>query len=173
MPNLIYGSRGTRVTFEPSGGTITFTLTSLASGAGRVSGTHDKGAGSRERHYIGQLRTAWATTPVAGEMLHIYLIEQVEARDGGTPAFKVPGDLGASDAAISDEDRLRVAGRVVGVLEVPPSPASGTEYVSETFEFVTRARKIQVAVWNATADGLSATAGDHELYIEPVDDEIQ
>ena len=173
MPNLVHGSRGTRITFEASGGDVALTLTSLGAGAGRISGTYDKGTGSQETRYIGGLRTQFATLPVAGEMMRIYLIEQVEARDGGTPAFKVPGDLGSSDAAVTDEDDLIAAGIQIGTFIVPPSPAADTEYVSRTFEFETRAQKFQLAVWNATADALTATAGEHELYIIDVDDEIQ
>ncbi len=171
--NKILGARGTRVTFEASGGTVVLTLTSLATVAGRISATHDKGAGSQEKHYIGGLLTQFATTPVAGEIIRIYLIEQVEARVGGTPAFKVPGDLGSADAAVSDEDRFAAAGILIGRLIVPPSPAADTEYVSITFDFETRARKFQIGVWNDTVDGLTATATEHELYIIDVDDEIE
>ena len=173
MANLILGSRGTRVTFEASGGTVVLTLTSLGAGAGRISATHDKGAGSQETWYIGGLRVQVATTPVAGETIRIYVIEQVEARNSGSPAFKVPGDLGSADAAIADEGRFMVGGVTqVGSLRMPPSPAADTEYVA-TFEFETRARKFQMGVWSALADVLTATASEHELWIEDVDDEIQ
>jgi hypothetical protein len=89
MSNLILGSRGTRVTFEASGGTVVLTLTSLGANAGRISATHDKGAGSQEVRYIGGLRIQVGDAPVAGEVLRVYVIEQVEARNGGSPAFKV------------------------------------------------------------------------------------
>ena len=173
MANLILGSRGTRVTFEASGGDVTLTLTSLASGAGRISATRDKGSGSQEVHFGGMLRTQFATTPVAKESIRIYLVEQEEARDGGTPAFKVPGDLPSTDTAIADEDRFIGIGTEIGRLKVPESPAANTEYISEYFEFRTRAQKFQIGVWNGTADGLTATAGEHEVWIIDVDDEIQ
>lgn len=171
--NKILGARGTRVTFEASGGTVVLTLTSLAAGAGRISATHDKGAGSQEKHYIGGGLLQFATTPVAGEIIRYYLIEQIEARNGGSPAFKVPGDLGSGDAAVADEDRFLAAGVLIGRLIVPPSPAADTEYVSIPFDFVTRARKFQIGVWDATADALTATATEHEVYLIDVDDEIE
>ncbi len=173
MANLILGSRGTRITFEASGGDVVLTLTSVAAGAGRISATRDKGAGSQEKHYIGGLATQLQTGLLAGEMIRIYLIEQIEARAGGTPAFKVPGDLGASDAAVADEDRFLAGGTLIGRLIVPPSPAADTEYVSLPFEFETRAQKFQIGVWNATTGALTATAGEHEVYLIDVDDEIQ
>ncbi len=173
MPDLILGSRGTRITFEASGGDVVLTLTSLGAGAGRISATRDKGSGSQEKHYIGGLRTQFATTPVADELIRVYVIEQSEARNDGTPAFKVPGDLGSADAAVTDEDRFIAAGVQVGSLVVPPSPAADTEYVSMLIEFETRARKFQMGVWNAAVDALTATATEHELWLIDVDDEIQ
>ena len=174
MPNLILGARGTRITFEASGGDVVLTQTSLGTGAGRISATYDKGSGSQEKRFIGGARTQFADTPVAPEIIRYYLIEHVEARDGGSPAFKVPGDLPSTDAAIADEDRFIAAGAIlIGVLTVPPSPAADTEYVSDVFDFETRAQEFQIGVWNATADGLTATAGEHEVYLIDVDDEIQ
>jgi len=173
MANLILSARGTRITFEASGGDVVLTLTSLAAGAGRISDTFDKGAGSQEKNFIGGLLTQFATTPVAAESIRVYLIEQIEARNGGSPAFKVPGDLPSTDSAISDEDRFTAAGYLVTSLIVPPSPAADTEYVSIPFDFTTRARKFQYGVWNDTADALTATATEHELFMIDVDDEIQ
>lgn len=173
MANKILAARGTRITFEASGGDVVLTLTSLATVAGRISATYDKGAGSQEKHYNGGLRTQFATTPVAKEIILVYLIEQVEARNGGSPAFKVPGDLPSTDSAIADKDRFDAGGTLIGRLIVPPSPAADTEYVSITFDFETRARKFQIGVWNDTVDGLTATATEHEVYLIDVDDEIE
>ena len=173
MANLIRVNLGTRVTFEASGGNVVLTLTSLAAGAGRISATFNKGTGAQELHIIGGLLTQFATTPVAGETIRIYLIEQIEARNGGSPAFKVPGDLGSSDAAVSDEDRFITAGHLITSLTVPPSPAADTEYVSKPFDIVVRAQKFQYGIWNGTVDALTATATEHELYHIDADDEIQ
>jgi len=170
--NKILAARGTRITFEASGGDVVLTLTSLAATAGRISATYDKGAGSQEKHFIGGLLTQWATVPNAS-VIRVYLIEQIEARDGGTPAFKVPGDLGSADAAVADEDRFLAAGSLIGRLVVPPSPAINTEYVSLPFDFLTRARKFQIGVFNATADALTSDATEHEVFLIDVDDEIE
>lgn len=171
--NKILGARGTRITFEASDGTVVLTLTSLVAGAGRISATYDKGAGSQEKHYGGGLLAQVATIPVAKEIIRVYLIEQWEARNDGSPAFKVPGDLPSTDSAIADEDRFLAAGILIGRLIIPPSPAADTEYVSTPFDFETRARKFQIGVWNDTADALTATATEHEVYLIDVDDEIE
>ncbi|MEE8551489.1 MAG: hypothetical protein V3T08_09590 [Gemmatimonadota bacterium] len=173
MPNKILGARGTRITFEASGGTVVLTLTSVASGAGRISATHDKTGGSQEKRFGGGLRTQIATTPVAADIIRIYLIEQWEASNGGSPAFKVPGDLPSTDSAIADEDRFKAGGILIGRLIVPPSPAQDVEYVSLPFDFETRAQKFQIGVWNASAVALTSTATEHEVWLEDVDDEIQ
>ena len=173
MPNAILALRGTRITFEASGGTVVLTLPSLAAGAGRISDPFNKGAGSQEKIFGGGMRTQFATVPVAAELIRIYLIEWWEARNAGTPAFKVPGDLPAVDSDIADEDRFLAGGVLLESLIVPPSPAADTEYISRPLDFQTRARQFQIGVWNATADALTATATEHEVYLEPVDDEIQ
>lgn len=173
MPNKVYVARETRITFEPSGGDEPFTLTSLASGAGRVSDQLERGAGSIAQEYQGVLRTAFGTVPVVNEVLRIYLVEGWNFRNDGTPEVDQGGALGAADAAVSDEDDLIAAGHLIGYLVVPPSPAADTEYVSRPFRFLTAARYLQFAVWNATADALSATAADHELAVWPSPPEIQ
>lgn len=168
MANEIYRLRETRVTFEPSGGDAALTLTSLGAGSGRISAQLDRGVGALAAHYEGVLRTAWATTPVAGEAVRIYVDEGWELRNDGTPEVDEGGDLPATDSAISSEDRLVAGcGPPVGRLIVPPSSASGTEYVSIPFRFDTAARYLQIGVWNATQDGLSATASLHEVALYP------
>lgn len=173
MPNKIYVARESRITFEPSGGNAALTLTSLGAGAGRISGQIDRGDVSHAQIYEGVLRTAWETTPVADEVLRIYLAEAWEFRNDGTPETDVGGDLPSSDSGISSEDRLSAGADMIGRQIVPPSPASGTEYVSLPFRFRTAARYLQVGVWNATADALSSTASHHELAIWPVPPEVQ
>lgn len=174
MPALILAGDGSRITFEASGGSAVLTLTSLASGAGRISAVISKSAGSREKFFNGALRTQLQSGLLAGEFIRIYIFELVEARVGGSPAFLMPGDLPSTDSAISDEQRFIAAGGVlIATLEVPPSPAADTQYVSSTMDYESRAEEYSMGVWNATSAAFTATASEHELYTQDVDDESQ
>lgn len=173
MPNKVYRALETRITFEPSGGDVTFTLTSLGADDGQISNRLDRGSGSIAGWYAGVLRCQFATAPVAGDVVRIYLVESWEFRDGGTPDVTPGGDLPETDSAITDQNRFVRGGIAVGNLIVPPSPAADTEYVSKPFHFFTAARYIQFGVWNDVPDAFTATAGEHELAIWPVPPEIQ
>ncbi len=171
--NLIYRKLETRVTFEASGGDAVLTLTSLGTLAGRIGAQWDRGAGAKAEDLIAILRTQWATTPIEGETLDGYLVEGWEFRDGGTPAVKEGGDLPSADTAIANLGDITAGGRYIGSLIVPNSPALDTEYISLPMPFRTAARYIQFAFWNATVDGLHATAGNHELAVYPSALDIQ
>ncbi len=173
MANLLYRKQETRITFEPSGGTITFTITSLGAADGQISNQLDRGASSHAQRYAGAFRTQFATIPVVDEVIRIYLIEGWEFRDGGTPAVKEGGDLPGTDNAITDESRFTAGGILIGRLVVPPSPAADTEYISLPFEFETEARYLQIGLWNDAVDALTATAGEHEVAMYPVPPELQ
>lgn len=171
MPNEIYGELGTRVTFESSGGDEPFTLTSLASGAGRISDQYDRGADPQPVEYVGALRLAFAVQPTVNNLVRIYFGEGWELRQGGTPTIDQPGQLGAADAAVSDEDSFN-NWDVVGTLYVPPS-ASTNQITVPIPPFTSFARYLQFGVWNAADQAFSSTAGDFELAIWPAYREIQ
>ncbi len=171
--NLIYRKLETRHTFEASGGDTVLTLTSLGTLAGQVSAQWDRGAGAIAEDLVAILRTQWASIPVEGETLDGYLVEGWEFRDGGTPAVKEGGDLPSTDSAIANLGDILAGGRYIGSLIVPNTPAVDTEYISLPMPFRTAARYIQFAVWNATVDGLTATAGEHELAVYPSALDIQ
>jgi len=173
MANKILRALETRITFEASGGDHVLTLTSLGTLAGRVSAQRDRGAGSKAEQLVAILRTQFATIPVEAETLDMYLIEGWEFRDGGTPAVKEGGDLPSTDSAIANLGDMQAGGRYIGSLRVPNSPAADTEYISFPAYFETAARYYQIGVWNASIDGLTATAGEHEVAVYNVPPEIQ
>lgn len=151
-------TRGSRVTFEPSGGTEPFILTSLGAGAGRISDRYDLGAFPNGAHLSAQLRTEFETAPVLGEVVRIHLVEWFTHRDATVYG---PGDLGASDAAIATEsllDGIPMVGRII-----VNRTTTTNDYVSPMIHVFTLAEQISWLVWNATADALSSTAADHEL----------
>lgn len=162
MANLIYRARESAITWLASGGSAVLTLTSLASGAGRVGALNDFGAStSVARRYVWRFWCKFATTPVVGEVIEIYL----KTSDGTHDDNDDSGDI-----ALSAQDKLRNLA-LIGVLEV--DEASTTPEFSCSGEIEVSAREIAPVIWNATADALSSTAGDHGFELVPVPDEIQ
>ena len=162
MPNLIYQNEESALTWLASGGTEPLTLTSLASGAGRQGDMYDFGVGARASLFVWRFWCKFATTPVVGEVIDIYL----KTSDG----THYDNDDGATDAAVSAEDKLKNL-KFIGQLAVdeasttPEFSCSGYVYIPE--------RQVAPVIWNATADALSATAGDHGFSLTPVPSEIQ
>lgn len=163
MANLVYVQPETAITWLASGGTNVLTLTSLASGAGRQGALHDFGATTaRARAFNWRAYVKFATTPVVGEIIEIY------AKTGdGTHR---DNDDGTGDAAVSAEDKLRNL-TYIGCIIV--DEASTTPEFSASGTIEVDAREFSPVFWNATADALSATAGDHGFELTPVPDEVQ
>lgn len=162
MANKIYAAPESVVSFKASGGTVTFTPTSLASGSLRVSAQYDRGSGSKPGRYVWRLTTKLASV-AAGAFVSVYL----STSDGTTQ----DGNLGTSDATSSSADKIRNLqwiGNVVcdkGSDSAEPWNGSG---VVEIFD-----RYVSVVVYNISGVALSSTAGDHILTLTPMPDEIQ
>jgi len=149
--------RGTSIEFKASGGDAALTLTSLASDAGRQSAEYDRGTGDLDFLYEWRAYVKFATTPVVGDTLDVYL----KTNDG----THYDNDDGTADAALSAEDKLKNL-RYLGSIVV--DEASATPEFSASGECSIYARYIQVVVENSTADGLSATAADHGVILTPI-----
>lgn len=162
MANLVYVNEETDITWLSSTGTNVITLTSLAAGAGRQGALDDFGAAARPRRFVWRAWVLFATTPVPGERIDIY----IKTSDGSHP----DNDDGTGDAAVSAEDKLRNLTHIGSII---------VDEASTTPEFVASG-DIQISsqwaapvFWNATADALSSTALDHGFQLTPVPDEIQ
>lgn len=156
MTSKAYQLAETALTFKASGGDVTFTPTSLAAGAGRQSAQKDFGTSARSYMYNWRAYVKFATTPVVGETIDIY----IKTSDGTYP----DNDDGTTDAAVSAKDKLKnltFIGSIV-VDEASTTPqfvASGRVQLSH--------RYMQVVFWNATVDALSSTAADNGFILEP------
>ncbi len=168
MANAILFTRGSRVTFEPTGGTEPLTLTSLGAGAGRISDRYDLTAFPNGADISAQLRTEFATAPVLGDVIRIHLVEWFTHRDATLYGV---GDLGAVDAAIATETDIDGVPQVGSI--VVNRVTTTNDYISPMIHVLTLAEMISWVVWNETADGLSATAGDHELAMWVNNPEVQ
>jgi len=163
MANKIYQIAETSLSFKNTGGDITLTLTSVGSGAGRISAEYDKGAGAKWTKARIWLKTKSATQTVVGQAYLLFT-----TMSDGTNRSNA---LGASDAAVSSaNDTLNLNPALVATIYDASSTPEACVY---TGICLIPSRQFSVVFWNATDDALSATAGDHEVIIEPIVDEIQ
>jgi hypothetical protein len=160
MANDILQYYGTAKTAKSSTGDAVFTFTSVANGAGRVSGSIDMGTPRAGRYRV-QVQYKGAATPTAGASLEVYLARS----DDNTTR---DGNLGASDAAVSDVD-IRAQCLFCGVLSMD----NVTTQQVASFEIETGARYLSVLWWNATGAAASATATDHIVTITPIITQVQ
>ena len=157
MTSKAYIVPETAITFKSTGGTVAFTPTSVATLAGRQSAQHDFGAAARSPIYNWRGYVKFATTPVVGETVDIYL----KTSDG----THLDNDDGTGDIAVSAADKLKNL-RYIGSIVVdeastaPEFSASGTTAIYD--------RYVHVVFWNATTDSLSATAADNGFILEPI-----
>ena len=155
---LVYN--GTAKVAKSSGGDATFTFTSVANGAGRVSGSLDMGTPRAGRYRV-QVQYKGAATPTAGAALEVYLARS----DDNTTR---DGNLGASDAAVADAD-IRAQCLFCGNM---PMDNVTTQQVA-SFEVETGARYLSALLWNSTGSAASSTAADHVVTITPIITQVQ
>jgi hypothetical protein len=147
----------TKHEFLASGGDVVLTLTSLGAGAGRQSANLDFGAGAQPFMFRWRAWVKFATAPVVGETIDIY----IKTNDG----THYDNDDGTGDAAVSAEDKLKNL-QLIGSIVVdeasatPEFSASGTVAIFEPY--------LQLVFWNATANALSSTAADHGAYLKEI-----
>jgi hypothetical protein len=161
MANKVYQPIESAVTWKSSGGTETFTPTSLASAAGRQGAYHDFTAGSVGRRFRWRAELKPGSTRVVGETIEVYLL----AGDG----THYDNDDGTTDAAVSAYDKLRNAA-LLGVIQIDENAAVA---MGASGEVTLLERYAAPVFWNATANTLSTTAGDYFFSLTPVPDEIQ
>lgn len=162
MPNKIYYTPETAITFKDSGGSAVLTLQNLGFGAGRISARYDRGAGAKPMRHRWTGAFQFETAPAIGETIEIYL----SASDGAY----ADGTVGTSDAALTSDKRRNL--KLIGTVVVDTT-LTGTDIVrSGTCEIASR--YISTGVWNASnGDNLKNTANTSMVILEPIPDEIQ
>ncbi len=161
MANKVLQHDESQISWKSSGGTEAFTPTSLASAAGRQGAYHDFGTAARSRLYAWRAVIKPGATRVVGEIVRIYFITS----DGTNP----DNDDGTGDIAVSAADKLRNLDQI-GAIIIDENAA--VAMVAHGFLEVPH-RYGAPAFWNASANSLSATAGDFGFFMTPVPDEIQ
>lgn len=158
--NAILSKMGTPVTFQESGGTVTFTLDDgVAAGNGHVSNQWDRGTGARATTYKLDAKIKWAATPTLGDVVRIYIC------DSETTAFDLSGD-----GDVTPETKF---GNFRFVGQVICSVAN-----DQTFNFPADVeivgRYVVLGVWNASATKtLNATDNACSITLTPCYPEIQ
>ena len=169
MANLIYQKSGSITSWKTSGGTYTITPTSVANAAGRLGGQGDIGpyttARSRLFRWYAETKVQ-ATTPVVGKTVDIYLAWW----NNDDATNEADADVGTADAAFATEAHLRQL-HYIGSIILRSTSTTDVHTGSGTCLIPTRYGS--PVWWNGTGASLSATAGDHFMYLCPIPDEIQ
>ena len=171
MANLVYRNRETTLWFVPATASqaedAAFEVHNLASGAGRQSAQHDLGEGAVSGWYEWRAFVQFATTPVLGETVDIYL---KTAGSSASATAHPDNDDGTSEGAVSASDKLKNL-HWIGAIIVDEATAD-IEMVASGFVYIA-ARAIQVVFWNSTADALTNDVDENGFMLSPVPDEVQ
>ena len=160
MANQILQLPGTQITWGSVGGeTETMTLANLANGAVREGEEHDFGALHAMRWRL-FYKVDFAVAPTAGEVVEIYM---AWSHDGTA----YDGDHGGADAAgaVADLPNMKLV-HIHVCKNNTDNQWSGSIIFVET-------RWGAPAVYNDSGQALTNVAGDQELILEPLIDEIQ
>jgi hypothetical protein len=166
MANKIYQIPETTLWFVPATATqaedAAFEVHNLASGAGRQSAQHDLGASARADRYAWRAFVQFATAPVVGEVVRIY----IKRSDGTHP----DNDDGTSEGAVSAEDKLKNCQHIGSI--IVDEAVADVEMVASG-EISLPHRYFQVIVWNGTADALTNDVDENGFNLTPIPMEAQ
>ena len=170
MANLIYRNRKTTLFFVPAAArqaeVAIFEADGLGSGAGIGSANHDLGEGAISWIYEWVAFCQFATTPVLGETVDIYL---KTSGNSASATIKPLNDDGY-EVAVSAIDKLKNL-HFIGSIVVDQA-AANIEMVARGEVRIT-GRAVSVVWWNATADALTTDVDENGFYLSPAPDEIQ
>jgi hypothetical protein len=165
MPNKIYTTRETAVTFLPNplGASASFKVQNLPTQSGYVSNRLDLGVSSRSSRFEWRATTQISgIAPALGEAVEIYL----STSDGSI----ADGAMPSGETMIGSQDKKRNL-KYVGAL-VADVAATGTPFNSSGR--VTIDGRYVSAVWfNGTVGTLHPATGVHQFILTPIPDEIQ
>lgn len=135
---------------------VKLTLKNLAAGANRVSDQHDLGDDPRAHEYRVRVTVQFATAPVVGETVDVYLATS----DGED----IDGGVGAIDAAVTDDELANLI--FLGSLVVTSTSASHS--MTASFVATILDRYISIVVANETADNLANSDTVSRVVVTPV-----
>jgi len=169
MANEIYLVRGTTVAWLNSGGDEELDLGDGViglSGAVGVGSYHDFGAAPQPDEYeIVVDIDGFATAPVVGESVDVYIAESADATLWTGP--EAPSNTADSTGATVRLPNLKFVGSVVVHTTTAANNLTGSFLIRSS------SRYIAPVVHNNTADNLLATADAHRVNITPVYYQVQ
>ena len=165
MVSKVYQAEETAITWRATGGTELFTPTSLAAAAGRQGAMHDLGSASRSPRYAWRAFLKPGAIRVVGEVVRVY----IKTGSGSTAGTRPDNDDGTGDIAVSSEDKLKNLTQIGSIII---DEDAAVEMVGHGFILLPH-RWVAPIFWNATANSLSATAGDFGFDLTPIPYETQ
>lgn len=162
MANLVYILPETAIVWSDTTGDLAMTLNNLATTVGRQGAVKDWGTGARALWYAYRSWVQFATAPVVGETVDIYL----KTSDGTRP----DNDDGTGDIALSSADKLKNLFRLKPI--IVDEAATGVLMVSSGFVQLPH-RFVMPVFLNSTADNLVASDDVSGVSLTPVPDQIQ
>ena len=161
MANEAYVAVGTSQLFGGEvGADVALSAEGVANAAGRVSTQKDWGAAPRPFMYRWSCEVQFQATPTQYATLDIYI---AEAPDGDST--QVSGDVGTTDAALSDVDMLRNL-KFVG--SVVSENATASEKCVASGIFSSYSRYFSAVIYNDSGATIDATDTNFRLDIQPV-----
>lgn len=160
MPNEILQKQNTDVVWTSAGGDEVITLTSLATGNGRMGDEHDFGATHAARLRI-MLEVDFDVAPTAGLVIDVYWSSSHDGTD-------YDGECTGADAAYNSEDdmnRLHYVGSLVASNDTDPQMASWVLF--------TPARYGLPVISNLSGQALTNVGTDQIVTVTPLVDEVQ
>jgi len=156
-----YVARETSTVWSDTAGDLVCTLNNLAAGAVRVGARLDLGEGSTPAEFTWRLTVQFASAPVVGETVPIYLSWSDGAEEDG--------QCGSADAA-GDTNMIKNM-KLIGILTVTSTDADHDMTASGRCWIGTR--YVSPAIYNKTADNLKATNDTSAFTLTPVPPEMQ
>jgi len=165
MANAIYLNRGTAKVFQASGGDVVFTMDNITTANGRISAVADWGADPIPDAYEVVVTIDATSTPTTGTVARVYWV----GRSASTGTAGTDGGFSHTDAAISDEDRLRNCDLIGSV----QADEEGSNTFIRTFRYATARRYCQLAFINAFGVSTTNTANISTVTVTPLYYEVQ
>ncbi len=153
---------GTALSWKASSGDYAITLTSLTNGSARQGVKGDLGAFWAQRWGV-LLASAVGSAATNGLVLELYWASSPSA----TAGTDNPGAASGTDASFATPAEYKLQLDFLGNLNL--SNNAGTAVQDQMFEFFPRFRYGMPVLVNSSGQTLSATAGNHEIRLIPIE----
>jgi hypothetical protein len=160
MANESYIQNGTVLSVNgEAGADYAFSVEGLADGAGRVSAQIDLGAVPRPMIVDWSAECQWQATPTQGGRLDLYISTAPDV-----DSTMIDGDVGASDAALSDVDSKR---NLKWIGAIVSENATASEVCAASSAFTTLKRYLSIVAINGAGATINATDSNFQLKLTP------